>query len=122
MPGHYQYAQLPAPSYPGQTYQYAPSYPHPHHHHHHGDEVIERIDATSAIVLGVLSLVLFWPLCFCGLASARSMRHRIRGIPHHPDRGAIMAAYAINLASLIIGMVAIVVVSIVLTIILTSHQ
>lgn len=87
-------------------------YPHPHaaehHHHPYAQPVggyVERINAVPALVLGILGLCLFWPLSWVGVHLARGLRNQIRGQPHHPDHGMVMAAWAVNLTAIILGSV-----------------
>jgi len=59
--------------------------------------------AATALVLGILSFLIFWPLCICGLSLASQARKKIKGDKLHPEYKQAELAFCLNLTSLVIG-------------------
>ncbi len=90
----------------------------PQPHHQHQETLVPQPQQhrqlhpslyIAALVLGILSFVVFWPLCFVGLALAWRAMKKINRDQTHPNYAVVRAAVIVNTVSLILGIVLIVI-------------
>jgi hypothetical protein len=60
---------------------------------------------VTALVLGILSFFVFWPLCFVGLALAWRAMRQIACDKTHPHHSVIRAAVILNTVAVVVGIV-----------------